>query len=97
MILGVMSLASFMWFLGIPALVLGIIGLKKHQENRGLSMTGLVTGIISTILMILGMMFLFVLIILAVLSADDTSGYQQSSPDRSDSYEYRYRDSTEKF
>lgn len=93
MILGVVSLATFTWFLGIPAIVLGIIGLKKYNENRGFSITGLITGIISTILFITAIFFFIVLITLGILHADDSSvprdssdGYHHSEEEYRDRY-----------
>ncbi|MFZ1360418.1 MAG: DUF4190 domain-containing protein [Candidatus Saccharimonadales bacterium] len=98
MILGVVSIASFMWFLGIPAIVLGILGLKKYPENRGLSITGLVTGIVSTILFVLGTLLLLVALILAVISADTSHMTPSPYNEQSDSIEYRhYRDLQENF
>ena len=52
MILGILSLTTFMLFLGIPSLILGIIGLKKYPANRGVSIAGIIMGSISTLLMI---------------------------------------------
>lgn len=52
MLLGVISLATFMWFLGIPALIFGILGLIRNTEHQGYSVTGLVTGLVSTFLLL---------------------------------------------
>ena len=96
MILGVVSLVTFTWFLGIPAIILGIIGLRKYQENRGFSITGLITGIISTVLLVLAVLFFIVVLMLAVLQADHLGPQDESdrrSP-QSEQYEDRYyRDS----
>jgi hypothetical protein len=48
MMLGVISLTGPGFLLGIPAIVLAGIALKRHEGERALSITGLVTGIIST-------------------------------------------------
>ncbi len=82
MVLGVVSLSTFIWFLGIPAIIMGIIALKKYPENRGYSITGLVTGIISTLLMIGFTLFLITIVTIdAINQVDMESDYQ---------YEQRY-------
>jgi O-antigen/teichoic acid export membrane protein len=58
MILGVVSLTGPGLLLGIPAIVTGIIALKRSNVNRALSITGLVTGIISTVLSVLFLTFI---------------------------------------
>ena len=89
MVLGVVSLVTFMWFLGIPAIILGIIGLKKYSENRGFSITGLVTGILSTLLMVGTAIFLFFLMLLAIVNADPTPSSRYDSNRDTDRYERR--------
>jgi len=62
-VLGIMSLTGPGLLLGIPAIITGAIALKKKQGERGLSITGLVTGIISTVisfLVIVGLVLLFI-------------------------------------
>ena len=63
MIFGLISMTGFGFLFGIPAIVLAWIALKRHYPERGLSITGLVTGIVSTVLSILflvGMVLLFI-------------------------------------
>lgn len=86
MILGVISLTTFTWFLGIPAAILGIIGLRKYSENRGFSITGIITGAISTLLMLAFIAFFFVVILLGIFSAENTS----SGFDDNDGNNYRH-------
>lgn len=50
LVLGVLSLMGPGLLLGIPAIVLGSIAIKRNQGEKGLSVTGLVTGIISTVI-----------------------------------------------
>lgn len=50
MVCGVLSLSGFGILLGIPALILGIIALKQRRSGRGLSIAGIVTGSISTLI-----------------------------------------------
>ena len=71
LVLGIVSLTMFIWPLGIPAIILGIIGLKKYKENRGLSITGIVTGAISTFLMIASLIFVLFIIITAAVEFDN--------------------------
>lgn len=58
MVLGVVSLTGAGFVLGIPAIILAIIALKKDEGGRNLSITGLVTGIVSTILSLLFVAFI---------------------------------------
>jgi O-antigen/teichoic acid export membrane protein len=63
MVLGASSLMGPGLLFGIPAIVLATIALKKDQGERALSITGLVTGIISTVLsllLIIGIVLLFI-------------------------------------
>src|SRR5688572_22019624 len=53
MILGVVSFTGPGLILGIPAIVMAAIDLKNKTPSRGFAITGLVTGIISTILSLL--------------------------------------------
>lgn len=74
LILGILSLTGFSIFTGIPAIITGAIGLK-NPTNRGLSIAGIVTGAISTVLAILVVMFFFVLLLAGVFAA---SSYEDS-------------------
>jgi hypothetical protein len=62
MVLGIVSLTGPGLFLGIPAIVTGIIALKKKVTGRGLAITGLVTGIVSTVLSLIFCTFMVLLI-----------------------------------
>lgn len=100
LVLGVVSLVTFMWFLGIVAIVLGIIGIRRYKENRGFSIAGLVTGIISTLLMIGAILFIITMIAISVLNSDPDNymnNTPQSSNDRYDRHynERYYQDSRE--
>lgn len=53
LILGVVSLTGPGLILGIPAIVTASIALKRKQPNRHLSIAGLVTGIVSTVVSVL--------------------------------------------
>lgn len=80
LVLGVTSLATFTWFFGIPAIVLGIIGLRRYKENRGLSITGLVTGIISTVLMIGFVLFLIAMFVIAITGSNPDAILENNPP-----------------
>jgi len=62
MVLGIVSLTGPGLFLGIPAIVTAIIALKKKLAGRGLAITGLVTGIVSTVVSLLFCIFMVFLI-----------------------------------
>ena len=57
MVLGVVSLTGPGLLLGIPAIITASIALKKDVGGRGLSIAGLVTGIISTVLSLIFVAF----------------------------------------
>lgn len=81
MVLGIVSLTGFGLILGIPAIVLGIIALKKKAANRGLSITGIVTGAISTLLsLLLIAFFVFMVIFAASQPNDPSSDYSDTRP-----------------
>lgn len=69
-IFGVVSLFGPGLVLGIPAIILASIALKKHAPGRGLSIAGLVTGIISTVLSFLFIAFILLLFSWAINSPD---------------------------
>lgn len=68
-VFGIVSLLGPGLLLGIPAIVLAGISLKRDAPGRGLSIAGLVMGIISTVLSLLFIAF----IILIFIWAADTS------------------------
>ena len=80
-VMGVTSLTGPGLFLGIPAIITAIIALKKKVGGHGLSIAGLVTGIISTVLSLL----LVPLIILYFIALDKVSDHDTSVP-------HNYRD-----
>lgn len=70
MVLGVVSLTGPGLLLGIPAIVTGIIAIRKKVSNRGLAIAGLVTGIVSTVLSILFVLFVILLIAVGATHGD---------------------------
>lgn len=63
MILGIIALTGPGLLLGVPAIITAAIALKKDTPHRGLSLTGLITGIVST----LGSILFIVFVILAII------------------------------
>ena len=75
MVLGVVSLTALGPITGIPAVILGIIGLNRSSK-KGLSIAGIVTGSISILItLFVAMLLLFVI----VLAASDTEYYEMPS------------------
>ena len=75
MILGILSLTGFGPILGIPAIILGIVGLKKSPGDRGLSWAGIITGAISTIVATLLTLALIALIVFGVIFGSTATEY----------------------
>lgn len=65
-VLGVASLLGPGIFFGVPAIITAAIALKKQQGNRGLSITGLVTGIVSSVGSLLFLGFIILLIVIGL-------------------------------
>lgn len=53
MVFGVVSLTGPGLLLGIPAIIMGMIALKRNQGEKGLSLTGIITGSVSTLISLL--------------------------------------------
>jgi uncharacterized membrane protein len=81
MVLGVVSLTGPGLILGIPAIILAAIALKKKAAGRGLSIAGLVTGIISTVLSLLFIAFLIVMLIVSANTSDSDWSRDRDYPD----------------
>jgi hypothetical protein len=92
--LGAGSLMTSLWFFGIVAVILGIIGLRRYKENRGLSIAGIVTGVISTILLVISVVTIIIAVTTSILHGDMSSFYDDSettpfSEQDNDSYDRR--------
>ena len=70
LVFGVASLVGPGLLLGIPAIIVGSIALKKDLPGRGLSIAGLTTGIISTVLSIVFIALVVGLFIWGITSSD---------------------------
>ena len=80
LVLGVVSLAGPGLILGIPAIVIGSIALKRKLGGRGLSIAGLITGIVSTVISLLFLLFISFLVVWGILHPDATNTNQQDNP-----------------
>jgi O-antigen/teichoic acid export membrane protein len=75
MVLGIVSLTGPGLLLGIPAIITASIALKQKRDGRGMSIAGLATGIISTVLSLL---FIVLIITLAIWSAAHPEDFESS-------------------
>lgn len=73
MILGAISLTGLGAITGIPAIILASIALAHKTPSRSLSLAGLITGILGTVLSIIAVVFFVFLIILGAANGQDTS------------------------
>ncbi|MDX2776370.1 DUF4190 domain-containing protein [Streptomyces caniscabiei] len=89
MVLGVVSLTGPGLFLGIPAIVLAIIALKKNAAGRGLSIAGLVTGIVSTVFSLLFIAFLVIMMIVSANTQNTDKPYEHGPSDNRQYYDSR--------
>jgi hypothetical protein len=80
MILGTLSITGFGLILGIPAIVVASIALKNKAPGRNLSIAGLITGIIGTMLSLLFVAFIALMVL---WSADQPSESPHYLPDDS--------------
>jgi O-antigen/teichoic acid export membrane protein len=71
LVLGVVSLTGPGLLLGIPAIIIASIALKRGQGNRGLSLTGLITGIVSTVLSVLFITFILFMVMWGIAHSQD--------------------------
>jgi hypothetical protein len=83
MVCGVMSLSGPGPILGIPAIILGIVTLRRHTGGRQLSIVGIITGSISTIISI----FLLGLFVWLVINGEPISPPGSVQPPFSPQYQ----------
>ncbi len=75
MVLGVVSLTGPGLLLGIPAIITASIALKRKLGNKGLSITGLVTGIVSTVISFLFLLFMVFLMVWGINYPEGSNNY----------------------
>ena len=84
MILGIVSLTGPGLLLGIPAIITGIIALKKNQGNRGLGITGLVTGVVSTVVSLIFFAFIAFLFVWGINHPEELDQPYYQTPEQSE-------------
>lgn len=77
LILGILSLTGFFIFTGVPAIITGIMSLRKKQKERGMSIAGIIMGSVGTLLTLL---FVFALILLVGWSIMSDPSHMQIDP-----------------
>ncbi len=75
MILGILSVVMAGLLTGIPAIILGIIDLKKKQGEKAFNITGIATGAIGTAFSLIAIAFV---IFIVVIGAQATNSRQNS-------------------
>jgi len=80
MILGIISFTGPGLILGIPAIIMAAIDLKKNTASRGFALTGLITGIISTVISLLIIALVIFFSVWAYNHPEDFDEYYQESP-----------------
>ena len=68
LVLGILSVTGFFILAGIPAIVTGIMSLRKKQQERGMSIAGIIMGSIGTLLSLLFILALIAIIVLGIMS-----------------------------
>jgi hypothetical protein len=80
MILGIVSFTGPGLILGIPAIIMAAIDLKKKTPSRGFALTGLITGIISTVISLLVVGLVIFFSVWAYNHPEDFDDYYQDTP-----------------
>lgn len=78
MVLGLLSLTGFGLILGIPAIVLGIMALKKNEGEKGFSITGIISGAVSTLFSLVALFFVIIFVIMAAIFSDGATMHDDS-------------------
>ena len=81
LVLVILSLTGFGLILGIPAIITGILALRRSDIDRGLSWTGIITGAISTVISLLVMLLFVILFIFALMSSQEIPEYYEELPE----------------
>lgn len=61
LVLGILSFTGFGLLTGVPAIITGIIALKKGQHERAMSIAGIILGSVATLLSLLFVGFLILM------------------------------------
>lgn len=76
LVLGIVSVTGFGLLTGIPAVIFGSLALNKKQHGRGMSIAGIVTGAVGTVLSLLYIAF----IVIAIVIGSTNSTYERQYP-----------------
>lgn len=68
LVLGILTFSGFLFLTGIPAIITGIMSLKKGQTERGMSIAGIVLGSIGTFFSLVLTLILALVIGLGIMS-----------------------------
>lgn len=79
LILGILSVAGFGPFLGIPAVITGSIALKKKTGNHGMNLAGVITGAVGTVIGFLLFCLWLVVMIFAISQPETIPARQDPS------------------
>lgn len=77
LVMGILSLTGFGLILGIPAIITGVMALRRSAADRGLSWAGIITGSISTAISLLLLILFIIFIIVAAVGAGSYIPYEQ--------------------
>jgi hypothetical protein len=78
LVLGVVSLTGPGLIMGIPAIVIAIIALKKKLPGRGMSIAGLITGIVSTVLSLIFLVFMIFMMVWSINHPEEFEDYPRT-------------------
>lgn len=93
MILGIMSIVTFTGLLlGIPAIVLGVMALKRKVGEKGMSIAGIITGAISTLASLVALGFFIMLMMFVAADYEEDRRYEEQ---RSTEYNQQSNSSSE--
>lgn len=91
LILGVLSLSGLGPFAGIPAIITGIMALRKNSVNKAMAVAGIVTGAVSIVFALLIMLFVVLLISFGAFNATSPELYPDSFDDNNSTEDNRYQ------
>lgn len=74
LILGAVSFTGLGFITGVPAIILASVALVRKTRSRGLSLAGLIMGIVSTVISIAVVIFFILLVILRATGAQGDPG-----------------------
>ena len=66
LVLGILSVTGFFFLTGIPAIITGVMALRRKQRERGMSIAGIVMGGIGTLLSLLFVLAIILLVMLGM-------------------------------